>query len=73
MWRTMLHKKVNLQELDNITEEFNTMFDEDEVEKGNKNVVSIEKYEQLRVKIFITYLIKFKTILTIHLVYNIIN
>lgn len=54
MWRTMLHKKVNLQELDNITEEFNTMFDKDEVEKGNKNVVSIEKYEQLRVNIFIT-------------------
>ncbi|CAB3252579.1 unnamed protein product [Arctia plantaginis] len=38
------------EELDNITEEFNTMFDEDEVERGNKNVVTMEKYEQLRIE-----------------------
>lgn len=37
-----------LQELDNIRDEFNAIFDEEEVEKG-KNMISLEKYEQLRV------------------------
>lgn len=52
-----------LQELDNIKEEFNVAFDEDEIERGSKNVVPLEKYEQLRVsclKVFLT------EILTIH-------
>lgn len=38
-------------ELDNIREEYNSLFDEDENEKvGSKNTVPLEKYEQLRVE-----------------------
>ncbi|XP_047027474.1 ecto-NOX disulfide-thiol exchanger 2-like isoform X1 [Helicoverpa zea] len=39
------------EELDNIREEYNSLFDEDENEKvGSKNTVPLEKYEQLRVE-----------------------
>uniref|UniRef100_A0A2A4JK90 RRM domain-containing protein n=1 Tax=Heliothis virescens TaxID=7102 RepID=A0A2A4JK90_HELVI len=39
------------EELDNIREEYNTLFDEDETEKvGSKNMVPLEKYEQLKVE-----------------------
>ncbi|XP_045778489.1 ecto-NOX disulfide-thiol exchanger 2-like isoform X2 [Maniola jurtina] len=36
------------EEVDNIREEFNAIFDEEEVEKPNKNSVSLEKYEELK-------------------------
>lgn len=38
------------EELDNIKEEFRTIYEDDETERGSKNVVSMEKYEQLRVE-----------------------
>ncbi|XP_034827751.2 ecto-NOX disulfide-thiol exchanger 2-like, partial [Maniola hyperantus] len=42
------YNNIVFQEVDNIKEEFNAIFDEDEVEKPNKNSVSLEKYEELK-------------------------
>ncbi|XP_075982081.1 ecto-NOX disulfide-thiol exchanger 1-like [Anticarsia gemmatalis] len=38
------------EELENIKEEFNAIFDDEETERGSRNVVSLEKYEQLRIE-----------------------
>ncbi|XP_041970029.1 ecto-NOX disulfide-thiol exchanger 2-like [Aricia agestis] len=42
MWMKMT------EELDNLKEEFNAMFDEEEIERPSKNMVSLEKYEDLK-------------------------
>ncbi|CAD0203612.1 unnamed protein product [Chrysodeixis includens] len=38
------------EELENMRDEFNAIFDEEEMEKSGKNMVPLEKYEKLRVE-----------------------
>lgn len=35
--------------MENIKEEFNVLFEDEEIEKSGKNVVPLEKYEELKV------------------------
>lgn len=42
--------KCVFQEVDNLKEEFNAMFDDDDSER-NKNTVPLDKYEELKVSV----------------------
>lgn len=48
---------IRLQELENMKEELNAMFEEDDVDKSIKTAVSIEKYEELMVSYLFNWLI----------------